>query len=325
MNSPVILFTSSLPGKSFPEICNNNEFEIVLAQNIEGENLQQKVAKTNPSAIISLLSDKIDSQIIDMAPALKVVSNYAVGYNNIDVDYCTSKGIFVTNTPGVLTDATADIAMMLILMVSRRAVEAERFTRDGLFTGWEPELFSGKSLQNKTLGIAGLGRIGFATAKRACAFGMKIIYYNRNRVSLESEKEIGATFVSFQEILKESDFISLHLPYTPEVHHLIGKNEFKMMKKDAILINTARGQLIDEKALVQALSEKEIYGAGLDVFEREPQIEEGLKKLNNAVILPHIGSATEETRSMMAQMVINDAVSVLEGKKPVNCVNKIQD
>jgi glyoxylate reductase len=316
-----LLFTSKLPGNDFEELCKDQRFETVVLEKNDNEKLISKVESFDPHAIISLLSDKINSDLISKAPSLEVVSNYAVGYNNIDIDFCSSKGIYVTNTPGVLTDATADIAFMLILMASRRAVEAERFTRKGLFTGWEPELFAGLSLQNKTLGIAGLGRIGYATAKRAHAFGMNIIYFNRNRIDVSKESEIGAEKVSFDDLLRKSDVISLHLPFTPEVRHLIGEKEFKMMKKNAILINTARGPLIDEKSLAKALSENTIFGAGLDVYEFEPQIEETLKTLENIVLLPHIGSATKETRSKMAEMVIKDAVTVLTGSKPFNQVN----
>ncbi len=320
MKKKRILFTSELPGNSFKENLNHNEFEIFLAEDIEGETLQKKVEKVNPSGIIALLSDKIDKNVIDSAPALEVISNYAVGYNNIDVTYCHEKGIYVTNTPDVLTDATADIAILLILMVSRRAVSSDRFVRTGHFKGWGPQLFVGKSLQNKKLGIIGMGRIGLAVAKRAVAFGMDVIYCNRNKVEKEKEKAVNAQYVEIEQLLKESDFISLHLPYTPEVNHLIGKNEFGIMKKDAVLINTARGPLVDEKALCEALISGEIYGAGLDVYENEPAVEKGLMDLENVVLLPHIGSATEETRSEMAEMAISGCISVLSGSVPENIV-----
>ncbi len=317
-----VLFTSKLPGDDFKNLLQNEKYEVTILADRERDTLCRTVKSFDPDAIVSLLSDKIDKELIDIAPSLKVVSNYAVGYNNIDVPYCSEKGIIVTNTPGVLTDATADIAFMLILMVSRRAGESERFTRNGYFKEWMPELLVGKSLQNKTLGIVGLGRIGYATAKRAEAFGMNIIYHNRKRVGAEKESMINARFVSLNDLLTESDVISLHIPYMPEVHHLIGEKELKMMKKSTILVNTARGPLVHEKALAEALSQKTIYGAGLDVYEFEPEIEEGLKSLENIVLLPHIGSATEETRYQMAKMVINDLMLVLGEKEPVNFVNR---
>jgi len=316
-----ILFTSMLPGEKFSSILSDSRFEIKVLTASERKDLANAVADFDPDALISLLSDKIDSSVIDAAPNLKVISNYAAGFNNIDVKYCTQKGIIVTNTPDVLTDSTADIAILLLLMASRRAYESEKFTRERKFTGWEVDLFLGRSLKDKTIGIIGTGRIGKAVALRAKAFGLNIIYWNRTKLSEEKEAEISASYCELDELLRKSHFISLHLPYVPELHHLIGRKEIDSMRPDAIIINTARGALIDEDALADALSEKRIYAAGFDVYEHEPAINEKLFALDNAVLLPHIGSATEETRAEMAKMAINGCITVLEGKKPSNSVN----
>ncbi|MGI6394123.1 MAG: 2-hydroxyacid dehydrogenase [bacterium] len=316
-----ILLTSKLPGERAKQLLQDEKFNVKVLNDEERNNLPAAVFSFNPDGIISLLSDKIDKSVIDSAPALKVVSNYAVGFNNIDVKYCTKKGITVTNTPDVLTDSTADIAILLMLIASRRGYESEKFTREKKFTGWEPELFLGKSLKGKTFGVIGMGRIGMATAKRAAAFGLEIVYWNRTRMNEQKEKELDFKYCEMDELIKKSHFISLHLPYLPELHHLIGEKEINSMRNDAILINTARGALIDEDALANALTAKKIYAAGLDVFEHEPVINEKLFSLPNVVLLPHIGSATEETRAEMAEMAINGCLAVLNGEKPSNSVN----
>lgn len=316
-----ILVTSKLPGTRFEELLRDTDFEIKVLTGIQRKDISKEMSDFNPDGIVSLLSDKIDKKVIDSMSCLKVISNYAVGFNNIDVKYCSEKKISVTNTPDVLTDSTADIAMLLLLMTSRRALESESFTRNGFFSGWEPELFLGKSLRGKTFGILGMGRIGFETAKRAKAFGLKIIYWNRSKLCDEKEKEISASYCEKEELFKKSHFVSLHLPFIPELHHMIGKKEIATFKKDAIIINTARGQLIDEDALADALIEKRIFAAGFDVYEYEPVINEKLYSLQNVVLLPHIGSATEETRAEMAELAINDCLAVLKGEKPKNMVN----
>ena len=316
-----ILFTSILPGERFKTIMDDSRFEIKVLTASERKDLAKAVADFNPDALISLLSDKIDSSVIDAAPNLKVISNYAVGFNNIDVNHCTQKGIVVTNTPDVLTDSTADIAILLLLMASRRAYESEKFTREMKFTGWEVELFLGRSLKGKTIGIIGTGRIGKAVALRVKAFGLNIIYWNRTRLSEKKEAEMSACYCELDELIRKSHFISLHLPYVPELHHLIGRKEINSMRSDAIIINTARGALVDEDALADALIEKRIYAAGFDVYEHEPVINKKLFSVDNAVLLPHIGSATEETRAEMAEMAVNGCLAVLEGRKPSNSVN----
>ena len=276
-------------------------------------------AVRNADALISLLTDKIDKEIIDSAPKLKVIGNYAVGYNNIDVEYAKKKGIIVTNTPGVLTDATADLTFALILAAARRVVEGDKFVRQGKFNGWAPMLMLGKDVWGATIGIIGAGRIGQAVARRAKGFNMRILYYSRTRKE-EMEKELGAKFVSLEDLLKESDIITLHVPLTPKTKHLIDYEEFEIMKDGAILINTSRGEVVNEEAMLNALKSGKLFAAGLDVFYNEPNVNPELFKMDNVVLTPHIGSATERTRRKMAEMVCNDVVRVLIGEEPMNKV-----
>jgi glyoxylate reductase len=270
-------------------------------------------------ALICLLTDNIDKEVISAAPKLKVISSYAVGYNNIEVEYATQLGIAVCNTPGVLTETTADLTWALILATCRRISESERFLRKGNFKGWEPMLMLGLDVYGKTLGIIGMGRIGQAVAKRATGFAMRIIYYND--VPVSNTLPFAATEVDLQTLLKEADIITLHLPLTKETFHLIGKEEFALMKENAVLINTSRGAVIDEKELIKALSEKRIFSAGLDVYENEPDIPQELLALENVVLLPHIGSASIETRTKMALLAAENAIAVMEGRKPPAQVN----
>lgn len=235
-----IAITSELPGKRFAELLSDVRFDVKLLDNVERKELKSTLQNINPDGLITLLSDKIEGSLIELLPNLKVISNYAAGFNNIDIAYCREKGIVVTNTPDVLTDSTADIAILLLLMASRRAGESEKFARASLFTGWEPKLFLGKSLAGKTLGILGMGRIGIATARRAKVFGLNIVYWSRRKIAPEIENELEAKYLDFDELLKTSDFISIHLPYVSELYHLIGKNEIAKLKNDAIIINTAR-------------------------------------------------------------------------------------
>lgn len=272
--------------------------------------------------LLCLLTDAIDGEIVDVNPNLKIISNYAVGYNNIKVEEVTKKGIMITNTPGVLTETTADLAWALLMSIARRIVEADKFTREGKFKGWEPMLFLGSDVHHSTLGIIGLGRIGKAVVKRAIGFEMKILYTDVVRTPKEIENRLGIKFVSLNELLSRSDFVTIHIPLFPETHHLIGEKELKMMKKSAYLINTARGSLVDEKALIQALGGKWIAGAALDVYEDEPSLSPGLSELDNLVIVPHIGSAATATREKMSIMAANNLVSGLKGEVPPNLVNK---
>ncbi len=269
--------------------------------------------------LLCLLTEDIDDEVLDISPGLRGVAIYAVGYNNIDVDACTRRGIPVSNTPGVLTDTTADIAWALIFATARRVAEGDRFVRSGRFTGWGPLLMLGSDVTGKTLGIIGAGRIGTATARRAAGFSMPVVYASRkHNATIEST---GARYLPLDDLLRESDFVSLHVPLTPETTHLIGARELDLMKPTAYLINTTRGPVVDEKALVQALRNGLIAGAGLDVFEREPELEPGLADLENAVILPHVGSGTVATRLRMGNMAAANLIAMVNGEDPPNCVN----
>ena len=271
--------------------------------------------------LLCLLSDKIDKEVVAAGGrSLKVISNYAVGYNNIDVEETTKSGVLVTNTPGVLTDATADLTWALLLACARRIPKSDSLVRDGRFVGWSPTLLLGREVYGKTLGIIGMGEIGAAVARRAKGFGMKTIYHNRKR-DPEAEKELGAMYVSVDDLLRNSDYVSLHVPLTPETRHLIGEKEFAMMKPTAILLNASRGEVIDEKALIKALKEGRIDSAGLDVYEKEPRLSPGLAELDNVVLTPHTGSATYESRDRMAVMAAGNLVAGLRGERPPNLVN----
>jgi glyoxylate reductase len=268
-------------------------------------------------AAITLLTTKVDDAFLDAAgPQLKVVANVAVGYNNIDVAACALRGVVCTNTPGVLTEATADIAMALVLMATRRLGEGERVIRSGTPWQWGMFYMLGSGIQGRQLGIVGMGDIGTALARRAKAFGMTIAYSNRKPVEPAVEAELGARFMSLDELLGTSDVVSLNCPYSPATHHLIGERELGLMKPTAFLVNTARGPIVDEAALVAALQHCVISGAGLDVFENEPAVHPGLLECDNAVLIPHLGSATFETRSDMARLAAHNAVNVLSGVQP---------
>ena len=272
--------------------------------------------------LLCLLTDTVNGEIMSVNTNLKIISNYAVGYNNIDVEEATRRKIMVTNTPGVLTDTTTDLAWALLMSIARRIVESDKFTREGKFKAWAPMLFLGSDVHHSTLGIVGLGRIGQTMAKRARGFEMRILYTDVIRAPKEVEDELGAKFVSLDELLSSSDFVTIHVPLLPETHHLIGEKELKKMKKTAYLINAARGPLVDEKALVQALQERWIAGAALDVYENEPDLAPGLSHLDNVVIVPHIGSASVITRGKMATMAATNLVAGLKGEVPPNLVNK---
>jgi len=273
-------------------------------------------------ALLCLLTDKIDKEIIDANPKLKIISNYAIGFNNIDVAYATKKRIPVTNTPGrAIVDAVAEHTFALIFAVTKRIVEADRFMRAGKYKTWEPLLLLGMELVGKTIGIVGLGRIGSGVAQRAKAMGMKVVYYDVKR-NVDFEGEFNAQYLSLNDLLKSADVVSVHVPLLPTTTHLIGKKKLSLMKKTAYLINTSRGPVIDEKALVQALKQKKIAGAGLDVYEFEPKLTTGLTKLQNVVLTPHIASATIEARSEMSKDAAENILAVLQGKKPKMLVNK---
>lgn len=274
-------------------------------------------------AILCLLTDKIDAEVMDSAPNLKVISTYSVGFDHIDIEAATKRGIYVTHTPGVLTEAVAEFTWTLLLAVTRKILDADRIIRSGEWNKpWNPFFLVGPELRGKTLGIIGLGRIGRAVARKAVAFDMKVIYYDIYR-NEEMEKNLGIEYKPLEEVLKQSDFVSIHVPLTKDTYHLIGEKELKMMKKDAYLINTARGAVVDTDALVKALKEGWIAGAGLDVFEQEPlPPNHPLTKLPNVVLAPHIASATIEARSKMAELAAKNLIAVLKGEMPPALVNK---
>ena len=272
-------------------------------------------------ALLCNVADKIDAEVIGSNTGLKVIANFGVGFNNIDVAAATARGIPVTNTPGVLTEATADIAFGLLLATARRFGEGERLVRAREWTGWEPMQMLGADVTGATLGLIGFGRIGKAMAKRARAFDMKLIYWNRTRLPTNEEAELGVTYRPFDDVLREADFVSLHVAYTKDTHHLIGEAQLARMKTSAFVINTTRGSVIDEKALVRALQAKRIAGAGLDVFEREPELEPELYAFENAVLLPHLGSATIGTRTKMGLMAVENLLAACRGNQPPNQVN----
>lgn len=286
---------------------------------LSGEELVQRL-QGKQGAII-LLTDRIDEEVLSRCPGLKIVCNVAVGFNNIDVEACTRRKVMATNTPGVLDDTTADFTWTLLLAAARRVVEADCTLRAGLWTGWKLMEFLGFDVHHKTLGICGLGRIGQRVARRARGFEMKILYTDVARAESSVEAELGCEFTDKKTLLAESDFVTLHVPLFPETTHYISSAELGLMKKTAILINASRGPVVDEKALVQALREGRIAGAGLDVYEREPEVEPGLLEMKNVVLAPHIASASRETRLRMATMAAENLVAGLSGKRPPNLLN----
>jgi glyoxylate reductase len=284
-------------------------------EQISREELLGRVAGAD--ALVTLLTERIDAELLDAAGnQLQVVANVAVGYDNVDVDACTDRGVVVTNTPDVLTEATADIAFALVLMATRRLGEAERVIRSGTPWQWGMFYLLGSGLQAKTLGVLGMGAIGQATARRARAFGMDVAYHSRSNCDPAVAAELGARRLELEELLRTADVVSLHCPYGEATHHLIGAEQLALMKGTAYLVNTARGPIVDEAALVEALRSGRIAGAGLDVFEDEPSVHEGLLGLDNVVLLPHLGSATIETRTAMATLAADNALAVLRGEQP---------
>lgn len=286
---------------------------------IPREELFKKVKNTD--AIISLLTEKFDKELIDQISNCKIIANVAVGYDNIDTAYAKEKNIIVTNTPDVLTDSTADLTVALILACARRIPEGEMMVRKGKFKGWKPKLLLGVELKDKVVGILGAGRIGTETAIRLKGFKTKIIYFDKS-INDRLEKETGAEKVSVEELLSKADIISIHLPSVKDTFHFLNKERLKLLKKSAILVNTSRGEIIDEKELIKILKKKKIFSAGFDVYENEPKINPALLKLHNVVLLPHIGSATEEARTGMAMLAAKNVIEVLNGRDPLTQVNK---
>lgn len=315
----VFLF-NELPGEAGNWLKSKGYSVQILDRKIVGNSKRLIPLLKNADAIIPLLVDKVDKELIDGMMKCKIIANYAAGYNNIDVEYAFEKNILVTNTPNILTDTTADIAIGLLLACARKFIQGDRFMRGSKFKGWMPDLMLGHDLRNKIFGVVGAGRIGKAAAIRAKAFGCKIIFYSRTPKP-EFEKELDAKRVSLNYLMKNADFISLHIPSTPKTYHLIDKEKLSLMKPDAILINTARGEVVDEKYLIKMLQKNKIFAAGFDVYEGEPKVNPELLKLDNVVLLPHIGSATLETRSEMAMLCAKNVHSVLQNNKPLTPVN----
>lgn len=314
-----VFITRKLPGE--PEkLLKSSGLQVEVFNSDEPIPRELFLKKTkNVDAVLALLSEKIDREAIDNFSKCKIVANCAVGYNNVDVNYAKEKNLIITNTPNVLTDATADIAAGLIIACARRFHEGEKLIRDKKFFGWKPNMLLGLDLKNKTLGIIGAGRIGFATAKRLKAFGMKIIYYDRNK-RMNFEVELAAKKVSLEKLMERSDVISIHLPLTEQTFHLLDKEKLKLMKSTAVLVNTARGEIVEEKYLIHQLQRKKIFAAGFDVYENEPNINPKLLELENVFLLPHIGSATKETRAAMSILAANNIINVLKGKKSLTPV-----
>jgi len=322
---PKILVTQKVPDPAYPILEAIGDVEA----NMEEGSIwpYEELLRRGPGHdyIYSLLTDNIDAKFLETCaastPRLKMVANMAVGFNNIDVKAATRLGIAVSNTPGVLSDTTADLAFALLMVTARRIPEAERYLRAGKYKGWGPLLFCGAEVHGSTLGLIGAGRIGKIMANRARGFDMKVIYYDVYRMPLEEETAYNITYMDMEEVLRQADFISIHTPYMPATHHLIGERELHMMKPSAILINTARGPIVDEKALVRALQTKTIAGAGLDVFENEPAVEPELLTMENVVLLPHIASASLKTRTLMATMASDNIAAHFRGEPPPNIVN----
>ena len=278
------------------------------------KNLQDK------DGALVMLSDKIDRELIEACPNLKAVSNLAVGYNNIDVEAAKEADIIATNVPEVLTEATAELTWALLMAIARRIVEADKFLRAGKFNSWGPKLLMGNDIYGKNLGIIGFGDIGQAVARKAAGFDMEIAYNKRNKLSIATEKRLGVKYKNLPQLLAESDFITINAPLNSETYHMIGTEELEIMKETAYIINTGRGPIIDEKALVEALKEGVIAGAALDVFENEPEVEPGLLELDNVVLTPHIGSASREARYELAEKAASDLVAALTGGEVENPV-----
>ncbi len=312
-----VLITDQVPLVAIQKL--KNKFQVTWNKSHWTE--AQLVSKVMPyHALLTTLADPITAQVFQAAKNLKCVANFAVGFNNIDITEAKKRGIWVTNTPDVLTEATADIAWALILACARRVHEGEAMVRKGQFKGWHPLMLRGLDLKGKTLGLYGFGRIGKATARRAIGWNMRILYHQRTREKGSTERLYAARYVSFSSLLRESDILSLHAPLTPETRHRFTSSEFQKMKSNSIFINTARGPIHIEKDLVKALKKGPLFAAGLDVYEFEPMIDRDLLKLQNCLLLPHLGSATNDTRDQMATLCADNITRVLKGRRPLTPV-----
>lgn len=272
--------------------------------------------------LLCILTEKVDRQLLQAAPRLKAVSTYSVGFDHVDIQACNEKRVVVTNTPGILTETTADFTWALLLACGRRLVEGDRFMRRGRYRGWDPLMLLGTDVHGKTLGVLGFGRIGQAVARRAMGFGMKVLYYDTQRIFPEVERQFGAQYCELPELLRQSDYVTVHVVLDASTHHMIDEKAFALMKRSAYLVNAARGPIVDEKALVNALRSGRIRGAALDVYEFEPKMAPGLARLSNVVLAPHLASASLETRTKMGIMAAEGLLDVLaRGKTPVHAAN----
>ena len=317
---PAVLVTQKIPARALAlvqEVC-DVQFD-PQAQRLTPEALRQAVV--GKAGMICLVTDQVDAQLLAAGTALKVVANVAAGYDNIDVRAATQRGIVVTNTPGAVTEATADLTWGLLLSIARRIPEGDRYIRAGKWNEWKFMFMLGGDVYDHTLGIIGMGRIGQAVARRAQGFGMRVLYHNRQRLDATLEQTLGATWVELPTLLQQADFVSVHVPLTAETTHRISEAELRMMQPTAYLINTARGAVVDEAVLVRALAEGWIAGAALDVFEREPELHQALFALENVVLVPHIGSASVATRTRMAVMAAENLLAALRGERPPHVVN----
>jgi len=316
---PKVLLTHQLLPEALDFLAEHVDIEIGTSETyLPKDDLITKLK--DKEGLLPLLTAPIDREVMDSAPKLKIIANCAAGYDNIDIDYARQKGIMVTNTPGVLTETTADLTWALILAVARRIPHADQFTRAKKYKGWKLDLFLGKEITGKSLGIIGMGRIGKAVALRAKAFQMNVLYTDPKKLNEEDQEKYRAVCVPVDELLSSADIVTIHTTLNAQTRHLISGDKLNLMKKDAILVNVARGPIVDEKALVEALAKRQIWAAGLDVYEREPEIEEALFSLDNVVLLPHIGSATYETRLKMAKKAAKNLIQGLSGQKPENLV-----
>lgn len=318
---PPVLVTRRLPHEALDRIATRCEMTMYDGQGaMPRDRLLAEIA--GKAGAITLLTDRVDEELLAGAgPQLKVVANYAVGFDNIDLPTCTRHGVLACNTPGVLTETTADSAFALMMAAARRIAEGDRFIRSGTAWIWGPLMMLGQDVHHATVGIVGFGRIGQALARRARGFSMGVLYHDVDRPPAEVEQELGAEYRDLEDLLREADFVSLHVSLTPQTRHLINAERLALMKPTAVLVNTSRGPVIDEQALARALSEDQIFAAGLDVFEREPEVYPGLLACDNAVLLPHLGSATVNTRLAMANLAADNLFAALEDRRPPTLLN----
>lgn len=318
---PIVTVTNIFPEAALEKLSFHCQLKV---NNTETPHTQEelKQSASESAALITYLSDKIGPDIISQGKNLKIIANYGAGFNNIDAASASRNKIWVTNTPGVLHETTADLTWAMILGIARRIVPSDRYTREGKFKGWRAKLFLGGDVHGKTLGVIGCGEIGKAVARRALGFNMRVLYHQRNPLAENMEKRLNAEFVSLEDLLRQSDFVAVHVPLTDETRRMIGKAQLEMMKPSAYLIHAARGKVVDDKALVEALKNGKLAGAALDVYENEPELTKGMTELDNLLLLPHIGSASTDTRNRMALLAADNVLDALAGKRPRSLVSE---